>query len=103
MGPSPVVYRDAPALRARAGPTAKVSPARVVRAALDEVDRCRRPRVHGLLRGVPVAGGCCQRAQVLRGATNTLDGFWKTQACERIACDVAFEGTIGAAVGGCGA
>ena len=24
----------------------------------------RRPRVHGLPRGVPVAGGCCQRAQV---------------------------------------
>src|SRR5207247_1739658 len=65
-----------PALRARAGPTAKVSPARVVRAALDEVDRCRRPRVHGLLRGVPGAGGCCQRAQVLRGATNTLYAVW---------------------------
>src|SRR5437016_289382 len=63
-----------PALRARAGPTARVSPARVVRAALDEVDRCRRPRVHGSLRGVPVAGGCCQRAPVLRTASHTTKG-----------------------------
>src|SRR5204863_877472 len=44
-----------PALRARAGPTAKVRPARVVSAALAEVGRCRRRRVAGLPRGGPGA------------------------------------------------
>ncbi len=62
-----------PALRARAGPTAKVSPARVVRAALDEVDRCRRPRVHGLPRGVPIAAAAANAHWYYPGGHNGHD------------------------------
>ena len=110
-----------PALRARAGPTRRVSPARVVRAALGQMDRGRRPSLPLGLRvsigwGSSIAPGCgagagctcASHAATIHGTSRrtircTLEGRGEREATEDSAG--ALKATVcthGRRGGGCG-